>query len=417
MVIGSVKKIEINPPSGINFIGYHRDKPILEILHNIYAIVHYIKDSKKEMLFICIDNVGLLKEFSDEIRNRISEAHDIEFNNIILNFSHTHSGPATADGKQITIKYNQELINKLLKVSLDCIKNAEPIEISWNLDQIEISDNRREIINGLATMGVRKNTSVDNRIGYLSIRSKDSKENLGLLIFMSSHPNILKSNSYVLSNDYISVIRKRLESKHANVSVVQLGTGNLNPKWRGNRKDLSIVAKKIEESFSSQTLIYEDVESFRIFNKKYDIELMKAQTFIQIKEQAKYASNIWNLNTTKWESEMLKRINEPMFLEFEISGFKLNEGIFIGIPFEPFYEMSLEVKELLENDFNFFGGYTNGYYGYLPYKTEYQYRGYEVDINPVVYGPLTGMWMPVSIEESNNVIVNTIKLIKETNLI
>ncbi len=35
MVIGSVKKIEINPPLGINFIGYHRDKPILEILHNI----------------------------------------------------------------------------------------------------------------------------------------------------------------------------------------------------------------------------------------------------------------------------------------------------------------------------------------------------------------------------------------------
>lgn len=55
------------------------------------------------MLFISIDNVGLLKEFSDEIRNRISEATNIEIENIILNFSHTHSGPATADGKEITI--------------------------------------------------------------------------------------------------------------------------------------------------------------------------------------------------------------------------------------------------------------------------------------------------------------------------
>lgn len=109
MAVGSVQKININPPLGIEFIGYHRDKPISEILHDIYAISYYIKSSQKEILFISIDNVGLLKEFSDEIRSRISEATNIEIENIILNFSHTHSGPATADGKEITIKYNNEL--------------------------------------------------------------------------------------------------------------------------------------------------------------------------------------------------------------------------------------------------------------------------------------------------------------------
>lgn len=64
---------------------------------------------------------------------------------------------------------------------------------------------------------------------------------------------------------------------------------------------------------------------------------------------------------------MISRMNETLSLEFEISGFKLNNGIFMGIPFEPFYEMSLEIRNLLGNDLILFGGYTNGYYGYLPY--------------------------------------------------
>lgn len=140
MAIGSVQKIKINPPLGIEFIGYHRDKPISEILHEIYAIAYYINDNQKEMLFISIDNVGLLKEFSDEIRNRISETTNVDIDKIILNFSHTHSGPATADGKEITIKYNNELVNKLVEVSIKCIETTQPIEISWNLDEIEVSD-------------------------------------------------------------------------------------------------------------------------------------------------------------------------------------------------------------------------------------------------------------------------------------
>ena len=31
--------------------------------------------------------------------------------------------------------------------------------------------------------------------------------------------------------------------------------------------------------------------------------------------------------------------------------------------------------------------------GYLPTEEEYPYGGYEVTINPIVYGPVTGLWM------------------------
>ena len=53
---------------------------------------------------------------------------------------------------------------------------------------------------------------------------------------------------------------------------------------------------------------------------------------------------------------------------------------------EPFSETALEMKEILQNELAFFGGYTNGYIGYLPTKEEFLYGGYEVELSPVVYG-------------------------------
>ena len=58
---------------------------------------------------------------------------------------------------------------------------------------------------------------------------------------------------------------------------------------------------------------------------------------------------------------------------------------FSGIPMEPFSETALEMKEILQNELAFFGGYTNGYIGYLPTKEEFLYGGYEVELSPVVW--------------------------------
>ena len=52
------------------------------------------------------------------------------------------------------------------------------------------------------------------------------------------------------------------------------------------------------------------------------------------------------------------------------------------------------MKEILQNELAFFGGYTNGYIGYLPTKEEFLYGGYEVELSPVVYGWVTNLLIP-----------------------
>ncbi len=93
--------------------------------------------------------------------------------------------------------------------------------------------------------------------------------------------------------------------------------------------------------------------------------------------------------------------------DLEVQLFQVNDGMFSGIPMEPFSETALEVKENLQNELAFFGGYMNGYIGYLPTKEEISYGGYEVELSPVVYGPVTDLLMPPE-ENTADVIVQKV---------
>ena len=74
------------------------------------------------------------------------------------------------------------------------------------------------------------------------------------------------------------------------------------------------------------------------------------------------------------------------------------------------------MKEILQNELAFFGGYTNGYIGYLPAREEFTYGGYEVELNPVVYGPVTNLMMPPEENTAELIVKKVMDLCNKVNL-
>ncbi|MBZ0302024.1 MAG: hypothetical protein K8J31_19905 [Anaerolineae bacterium] len=70
---------------------------------------------------------------------------------------------------------------------------------------------------------------------------------------------------------------------------------------------------------------------------------------------------------------------------------RINDGVIIGIPMEPFADYALRIAWTAGSDRVFF----NGYIGYLPTAAEIPYGGYEIEWMPVIYGLGTGYLMPV----------------------
>ncbi|MGI6573879.1 MAG: hypothetical protein ACOX19_10875 [Fermentimonas sp.] len=79
-------------------VGYSsRTRPAERKVHDLWAKALYLEDAgKKGALIITCDLVGLSKAVSDRVKDELLEKTGLSKEQVILNCSHTHSGPVTS---------------------------------------------------------------------------------------------------------------------------------------------------------------------------------------------------------------------------------------------------------------------------------------------------------------------------------
>ena len=412
-----VYKVDITPPLGIDFIGYHRKTGISNIDGHIFATAFVFEHNTSKSIFISVDNIGMLVEDTIEMRKQISSELKVSFDQITIVYTHTHSGPATASNKRLIKSYKHLLMNNIVKAAVLANRNLQPTEIGWNVTMGEIGVNRREkTLDGKVIMGTDPYGPIDKRIGILVARHERTKKLSGLVIFCTAHPNVLTGDSDILSADYPGLTREILEKiLNCPVIVVQGSAGNINALYRG-----SLVAlEKMAHSLSDYVLTmlpkvkFESINFLKTVSTTFLMNLKEIPESPMIDEMAQLAKEVWGVNTDRWFSYVLdrhKRNEKKITINVEIQSFQINEGSFTGIPMEPFSESAIEFKDKLSNELAFFGGYTNGYLGYLPTSEAYPYGGYEVELNPVIYGPITNLWMPPAENTAQLIILKALNL-------
>ncbi|MEB3054934.1 MULTISPECIES: neutral/alkaline non-lysosomal ceramidase N-terminal domain-containing protein [Bacillus] len=409
-----VCKVDITPPLGIDFIGYHRETGISNIEERIYATIYVFENNQTKAVFISIDNIGMLIEDTIIIREQVANELNVSFENITVVYTHTHSGPETVGNDSLVKSYKTILITNVIKGSVIANDNMQLSEVGWNVTTGEIGVNRRErTSDGKVKMGININGVVDKRIGVLAIRNDKTKNLTGIIVFCTAHPNVLKSDSDRLSADYPGVTREILErTLNCPVAIVQGAAGNINAKYRGSEDALKQMAYILSGNVLTMlpTITYNPISKLKIISTTLQMKLKEIPEPEEIKRMALLAEKQWGVNTDDWLKVVVAKHKEnikQLTIDLEIQLFRINDGSFSGIPMEPFSETALAIKENLNNELAFFGGYTNGYLGYLPTKEEYTYGGYEVELNPVVYGPTTNLLMPPE-ENTAELIVNRI---------
>ncbi|EHP3501267.1 UNVERIFIED_CONTAM: hypothetical protein KO644_005094, partial [Escherichia coli] len=251
-----------------------------------------------------------------------------------------------------------------------------------------------------AKMGTNIDGVVDKRIGMLAIRDAETKELSGVLVFCTAHPNVLKGDSDVLSADYPGMTREILEKiVNCPVIIVQGAAGNVNAKYRGSSEALKQMAYILSGHILTMlpAVTYSPILNLRTVSSTVQMKLNDIPEIDEIRSMARLAEKQWGVNTEEWLTIVLEKYRQGirrLSIDLEVQLFQVNDGMFSGIPMEPFSETALEMKESLQNELAFFGGYMNGYLGYLPTKDEYAYGGYEVELSPIVYGTVTNLLMP-----------------------
>ncbi len=407
----------INPPLGAAFIGYHREEGVASIHDPLYVTASIFESEQTTSVFVSIDNIGLLVADTDTIREGIADRLDVSKEKITVVYTHTHSGPATAGTEPLTVAYKTILTQQAIVSAVKASEAMQSVEMGWGVKSGKLGVNRREKRNGHAVMGMDPLGVTDDRIGTLLVRRADDACLIGAFVFCTAHPNVLKSDSAVLSGDYPGIARTILEQAlGCPVVIVQGATGNINAKYRGDLASL----QKMAFALSGHVLTtipdvsFQPLTHHRIQSMIYPMRLTEIPVADVLQDMATYAEQTWGVSAARWLAYVQEQSGTTLTIPVEVQLFELNDGSFSGIPMEPFCETALQIQQMRQTELAFFGGYTNGYIGYLPTAEEHPYGGYEVAINPVVYGPVTGLWMP-PVPETANDIVHRIRQLYETN--
>ncbi|MED1612878.1 neutral/alkaline non-lysosomal ceramidase N-terminal domain-containing protein [Bacillus paranthracis] len=410
-------KVDITPPIGIDFVGYHRETGIKNIEERIYGTVFVFEKDEMKTVFISIDNIGMLVEDTNMIRERVASRLHVPFEQITVVYTHTHSGPETVGDNPLVQSYKTILVNNVVHGAVTANKNLKRCEVGWGVTTGDIGVNRRErTSDGRAKMGTNIDGVVDKRIGMLVIRDAETKELSGIVVFCTAHPNVLKGDSDVLSADYPGMTREVLERiVNCPVMIVQGAAGNVNAKYRGSREALKKMAYTLSGHVLTMlpTVTYSPIVNLRTVSSTVQMKLQDIPEIDEIRSMAWLAEKQWGVNTDEWLTIVLEKYKQGirhLTIDLEVQLFQVNDGMFSGIPMEPFSETALEVKENLQNELAFFGGYMNGYIGYLPTKEEISYGGYEVELSPVVYGPVTNLLMPPEENTADVIVQKAIEL-------
>src|SRR5690606_13476486 len=131
----------ITPGESMWMAGYAaRNRPSEGTLHPIWAKALVLEDeSGKSAVLITTDLVGIRQELSKKIRDGLKKKYGLSRDQVILNSSHTHTGPETdvsrhtfsLDSKELKKieNYAQSLEKAIIKLVGEAMETKEPVKL------------------------------------------------------------------------------------------------------------------------------------------------------------------------------------------------------------------------------------------------------------------------------------------------
>jgi neutral ceramidase len=241
-----VGRVEITPRGPIWMSGYaNRDHPSTGIRAPLYARALAIDDGSQRTVIVTTDLIGLPGTLADEVAARARREFGIERARLLLNSSHTHTGPVVwpglitmfslpADQEAILRDYAARLTDDLTNVIAKAIADLAPARLSYGFGEVGFAVNRREPTANGVKIGVNPAGPSDRQVPVIRVAASDGRVRAVLFAY-ACHNTTLTGDFYDLTGDYAGFAEARLEADYpgAVALFVALCGGDQNPNPRG----------------------------------------------------------------------------------------------------------------------------------------------------------------------------------------
>ncbi|MGA2258897.1 MAG: neutral/alkaline non-lysosomal ceramidase N-terminal domain-containing protein, partial [Thermoguttaceae bacterium] len=184
-------------------------------------------------------------ELAEEIAARLKAKHGLDRSQVVINSSHTHSGPVVwpnlksmyflgPEDRDRLIQYSKELTDDIVHAVDVAIADRAPAQVSVGHGSVGFAANRREPTPKGMRLGVNQNGPMDHDVPVLTVAAPNGKLRAVLFAY-ACHNTTLGGDCYRINGDYAGFAQIELEKAlpGATAMFAILCGGDQNPQPRG----------------------------------------------------------------------------------------------------------------------------------------------------------------------------------------
>jgi neutral ceramidase len=242
-------RVKITPSEPVRMAGYaSRKEPSHGVASDLYAKALAIEDGRgHRAVLITTDVLGFAAAIAEPTCQKIIDQTGLSRNQILLNSSHTHTGPTLSldesaldfpeDQARATVLYTRGLQQKLVELASSSLQQLEPAELSWGVGVATFPMNRREFTERGVILGVNPRGLCDRSVPVLRISKPDGSLR-AVLFGAACHNTTLGGRDMNISGDFAGYAQTRIERsfKGAQAMFMQGCAGDANPFPRGTEQ-------------------------------------------------------------------------------------------------------------------------------------------------------------------------------------
>ncbi len=371
------------------------------VVHDLWAKALALQDaSGGRVVLVTMDLIGLPRELSGEVAAQVKKQHGLERSQLVLNSSHTHSGPVvwpnlktmydllTPAERDCLEKYSRRLADDLVSLVGAALADLAPAKLSTGHGSAGFAINRRQPAASGVRIGLNPKGPVDHDVPVLKIASPNGKLR-AVLFGYACHNTTLGGDFYQINGDYAGFAQIELEKALPGTAAmfVILCGGDQNPSPRGKLEHAAEHGKTLADEVRrvlSGTLrpvcppirtAYEDVKlAFAPQDRSvFEKEAKSTDRFRKLRAGAMLAAID--------AGRPIRDIRLP------VQVVRLgNELALLALGGEVVVDYTLRLKRECPNDNLVVAGYTNDVSCYIPSRRVLREGGYESVESMIYYG-------------------------------
>ena len=418
-------KIDITPPLTIPYLGFVPRHALFDGVHDpLIARAVSLDDGTTAAVVIAADAIGYSnailgpqRNFTQELRQRITTQTGVPGAHIMLAASHAHSTPETLNVRRLldtpaAAAWLEVLLDQLASVAMMAWRQRKPCRLTVGKGAVhDLARNRRVIGRDGRTVGGPETTPdltnasagpLDPSVRVALIEALDDATRTVLVNF-ACHPVTVQVQPFV-SADFPGVAMAMVERSLpgcTNALFLQGACGNLNP--IRNTTDFADVERyglmlggevvKLAAQLTAPdacaegttvalqseiiNLAVRDLPARPALQQAYDEASRKSGATTDSVEQVRHQSE---LRLAEEALILIDRGLDPIAAEIQI--IHIGGLALVALPGEPFVELGLTIQQQSPASHTFVIGYANDYIGYLPTTVAWEQGGYEVALGP-----------------------------------